>query len=336
MRLIGTIIALVVCGAASAAARRLPDVDASIDRGLAFLAADALKWKAEHSCVSCHHAALVAWSMREAKLQGYAVDEPVLAEMSTWVAESGDGRTGVPRPVAAPRALNSKAVWFALALGADPRPDAATGKGLSALLKTVMSDQTDEGSWAAWPETRPPMFGGSDETMTVLATLTLLPAASEDPAAAAARDEAVDWLARTATDGDPQSAAMRLVLWRRLGRPAEQWMPLARRIREHQNPDGGWSQSNDMPSDAWATGQALYALASAGIGPVDPAVERARTFLTDTQRQDGSWPMSSRPKAPGDKGATNLVPITGAGAAWAVLGLVRSTHPQRDQQSATR
>ena len=38
------------------------DVAGAIDRGLAFLAADAVKWRTDHNCVSCHHAALVIWS----------------------------------------------------------------------------------------------------------------------------------------------------------------------------------------------------------------------------------------------------------------------------------
>ena len=66
----------------------------TIDRGLAFLAKDAMAWKEEHNCVSCHHAGLVIWSMREAKQSGHAVDEPVLAELTKWVAESGDGKFG--------------------------------------------------------------------------------------------------------------------------------------------------------------------------------------------------------------------------------------------------
>src|SRR5512145_144864 len=69
-----------------------------IDRGTAFLSKDALQWKKDHNCVSCHHAALVSWALREAKLRGHVVDEPVLAEMTKWVAESGSGKTGVPRP----------------------------------------------------------------------------------------------------------------------------------------------------------------------------------------------------------------------------------------------
>lgn len=201
---------------------------AAIDRGLAFLKDDALAWKDEHNCVSCHHASVVVWSMREARLRGHAVDEPVLAELTRWIAESGDGRTGVPRPPGRPKALNAKAVWFAL------------------------------------------------------------------------------------------------VLWRSLGRPAGNWEPLARRIRERQNADGGWSQAEGMGSDAWATGQALYALAHAGPKPDEPAIARAKAFLIRTQREDCSWPMTSRPVRPGGGGAKSLVPITGAGSAWAVLGLVRS------------
>jgi hypothetical protein len=302
-----------------------PDADAAIERGLAFLAKDALAWKDEHGCASCHHAGLVVWSMREAKQRGHAVDEPVLVEMTNWIAASGDGKTGVPRPPGIPKALNTKPVLFALALEADPQPDAVARDGLALLLKTVKEDQTENGSWASWPDTRPPIFGNSDESMTALAILALLPAATAgDEAAQAARDKSVHWLTETKTDDDPQSIAMRLVLWRRLDRPKEEWAPLVQRIRDRQNADGGWSQAADMASDAWATGQALYALAHADVPPDDPAVAQACAFLIKTQRDDGSWPMTSRPIKPGGTGSTSLIPITGGGSAWAVLGLVRS------------
>ncbi len=300
-------------------------VSAAIDRGLAFLVQDALAWKSEHKCVSCHHAGLVIWSMREAKERGHAVDEPVLAELTKWVAESGEGKTGVPRPANVPRALNEKAVSLALALAAHPEPDAVSREGLKLLLTTVKADQVDSGVWSSWPETRPPIFGNSDERTTALAILALLPAAAAgDDSAIAARDKGVQWLAETKTDDDPQSIALRLVLWQRLGRPASEWEPLATRIQARQNNDGGWSQTTDMPSDAWATGQALYALAHAGIKPDDPAIGRAHAFLIATQRDDGSWPMMSRPIKPGGEGSKSLIPITAAGSAWAVMGLARS------------
>jgi hypothetical protein len=262
--------------------------------------------------------------MHEAKERGHKVDEPVLAELTKWVAENGDGKTGVPRPKGIPKALNAKAVWFALALGADPKPDAVTQKGLKLLSKTIAGDQIENGSWASWPETRPPIFGNSDESMTALATLAILPAAATDDSAKAVRDKGIQWLTGTKTDDDPQSIAMRLVLWKKLNRPAEEWQPLVRRIKERQNADGGWSQARDMASDAWATGQALYALAHAGIKPNEPVITRAHAFLIKTQRDDGSWPMTSRPTHPKGAGSKSLIPITGAGSAWGVLGLVRT------------
>ena len=300
-------------------------VNATIDRGLAFLVKDALAWKKEHNCASCHHAGLVIWSMREAKQRGHIVDEQVLTELTKWVAESGDGKTSLPRPANIPKALNEKAVSFALALGANAAPDSVSRDGMKLLLTTVKGDQLENGSWASWPETRPPIFGNSDERTTALATLALLPAAATgDESAKLARDKGMRWLADTKTANDPQSIALRLVLWQRIGRPSTEWESLATRIKARQNVDGGWSQVDSIPSDAWATGQALYALAHTGIKPENPVISRAQAFLIKTQRSDGSWPMTSRPTKPGGEGSKSLIPITGAGASWAVMGLVRS------------
>jgi hypothetical protein len=275
--------------------------------------------------------------MCEAKQRGYAVDEPTLAELTKWIAESGDGKTDLARPASVPKALNTKAVLFALALGADANPDIVSQNGLKLLLKTVETDQTENGSWSSWPETRPPIFGNSDENMTALAILAVLPAAAAgEDSAKAVRDKGMKWLAETKTDDDAQSTALRLVLLRRLGRPPEEWQPLVQRIEQRQNNDGGWSQTKEMLSDAWATGQALYALAHAGIKPDAPVIARAHAFLIRTQREDGSWQMTSRPAKPGGEGSKSLIPITGAGSAWAVLGLVRSRDEAGQEPDGTR
>lgn len=300
-------------------------LDVTIDRALAFLAKDAVAWKQEHQCASCHHAALLAWALGDAARNGHSVDQSVLADMTRWMAESGEGKVSLPRPASAPLAFNSKALYYSLALSMDPRTDSATETGYKTLLGTVKSDQTENGSWQAWPETRPPIFGPSDETTTAMAVLAILPdAAAGDEGAVAARDKALEWLTATKTDDDPQSLALRVVLWTRLNRPSAEWEPWVRRIRERQQVDGGWSQTESMASDAWATGQALYALAHAGVTSADPAIARGHEFLIRTQREDGSWPMTSRPTKPGSEGSTSLIPIVGAGNSWAVIGLVRS------------
>lgn len=303
-----------------------PDTKPAIDNGLAFLAKDALAWKAKYNCVSCHHGSLIAWALHEAKARDYRVDEAVMNEMTKWVAESGNGKTSLPRPARIPKALNTKAVHFAMGLNAVPNPDETVKKGLRLMLETIAGDQLENGSWAAWPETRPPFFGPSNDSVTALATLAILPTAETDDAAArATRDKAVKWLTETQTDDDPQAVAMRLLVWAKLKRPAEEIQPVIQSITGRQNPDGGWSQAKQMPSDAWATGQALYALANADLKRDDPIITRGQAFLLKTQLPDGSWPMTSRPIKPDGKGSMSLMPITGGGSAWGVLGLVRSS-----------
>jgi squalene cyclase len=95
--------------------------------------------------------------------------------------------------------------------------------------------------------------------------------------------------------------------------------PTVTAILGEQNDDGGWSQTPDMPSDAYATGQTLYVLACAGVKPGAPEMRRGVEFLNHTQQEDGSWPMTSRVKA------RNLNPIIDAGTGWAVLGLIRAS-----------
>ena len=98
-----TLFVLSVGGSVQAVRPEPVNVDAAIDRGLGFLVKDALAWKGKHGCVSCHHASLVVWSMREARQFGHAVNEPVLAELTQRLAESGDGKTGVARPADVPK-----------------------------------------------------------------------------------------------------------------------------------------------------------------------------------------------------------------------------------------
>jgi hypothetical protein len=66
-------------------------------------------------------------------------------------------------------------------------------------------------------------------------------------------------------------------------------------LLRQQRQDGGWAQLPTLPSDAYATGQALYALYETGTIPVDgPAYRRGVEFLLRTQLPDGSWYVPTR------------------------------------------
>jgi hypothetical protein len=90
-----------------------------------------------------------------------------------------------------------------------------------------------------------------------------------------------------------------------------------------------------MPSDAYATGEALYALSTAAHMAVSNSVyQKGIGYLLRTQAPDGSWHVETR--------AIWLQPyfesgfpygrdqfISAAGSAWAVMALAPAAQPQR-------
>jgi squalene-hopene/tetraprenyl-beta-curcumene cyclase len=320
MRRLSTFAALLVLPTGAAAADPAPDVKATIGRGLAFLVKDSLAFKETRKCAECHHAPFTIWALNEGKRRGYAVDEKALSELTAWAAAK-DIPTKTP-PKQGPIDVNEAPLL--LALGIEAADAKATQDGLKKLLASVLSDQGEDGSWKLSYEFRP--IGSSPETLTALALLALSAPGAPDmgQAGKAAREKGLKWLRAANADDEPQAAALRLILWQRLNLPAAEWEPLVKKLRGAQNADGGWGQTNGAKSDAYATGQALYALAEAGAKPGDEAVRKAQAFLANAQREDGGWAMVSRAVMRDGKPPKDLSPITHAGSAWAVMGLVRS------------
>jgi len=306
------------------AAEPIADAQKAAERSLAFLAKDGLAWKEKRQCASCHHVPMTLWSLNEAKRSGYAIDEKALADLTAFTVAADDRAKLFARGPQQPKKLVSLGpLLLSLALQAGETKDKATRERLDKALSVLATDQTDEGFWQL-ADGRLPMIASPD----VMTSLTLLALPSqggpETKETKAAREKAMKWLASAAPDDTLQSTALRLVLRQRLGASSKELQPLAKQILSKQNADGGWSQTKEMASDAFATGQGLYALVAAGVGPEDAAIKKAQAFLVKTQKPDGSWTMTSRPMKPGGAGSKDVAPITHAGTAWGTLGLVRS------------
>jgi hypothetical protein len=71
-------------------------------------------------------------------------------------------------------------------------------------------------------------------------------------------------------------------------------MARTRELIEAQRPDGGWAQTPYLASDAYATGQVVYALREMGVSATSTTLQRGATFLLRTQDGDGSWYVRSR------------------------------------------
>jgi hypothetical protein len=69
----------------------------------------------------------------------------------------------------------------------------------------------------------------------------------------------------------------------------------ARQLVRLQRKDGGWGQLSTLPSDAYATAKASYALREASGQPASAlAARRGVQYLRDTQLADGTWHVKTR------------------------------------------
>jgi len=307
----------------------------AVQRGLAFLVQDALKWQKERKCASCHHGTITVWVLSEAKSRGYAAD--TLADMAKWNKERLQDIDKARDKQAGWSMVNTPAVFLSTMAQAIPAQDAVSAEELKKIAGHLVRHQESDGSWAwslAPAKNRPPPVFESDEVVTLMAYLALAPHAAAKPNeksdAALAREKAAAWLEKTKpSETSTQASALRLLRDVRAGKPPKQVEAGINSLFALQNKDGGWGQDKGLKSDAFATGQALYFLSEAGVKKEREQIQRGVAFLVGSQKKDGTWPMTSR-SHPGAKPFTNPVPITYFGSAWATMGLMRSLPKAKD------
>jgi hypothetical protein len=302
----------------------------SAERGLAFLVEDASKWRTERKCSSCHHGTMTVWALSEAKSQGFAVDTQTFVDNVKWAKERLEG-IDKPRDTRAGWSMiNTNALYLAVMARANPKQDALSPVELKQIEGHLIRHQEPDGSWAwssAPVQNRPPPVFESDEVATLLGCMVMR--SSDKTVERQSSEErqslvhAAAWLAKNEANDTAQAEAFRLLkkVWD--GKRGRDLNTAVKEFRKLQRVDGGWGQVKDAPSDAYATGQALYVLRLAGMKSADKVIQRGVAFLIGNQKEDGSWPMKSRCH-PGAKPMTNPVPITYFGSAWATLGLMRS------------
>lgn len=292
----------------------------AVEKALVFLDEDETRWRKKHNCATCHHGAMAVWALTEAKNQGYAVDEQRLAEIGKYakarfwdnVDKPRDERYGYKIP-------SSLLIYLAMFGQLVPEQKTLTSDELNRLADYAARHQEPEGFWEIPDEQKP--FYQDREFFSLQMYLAMQPQGNDDPQRAArvqaVREKALEWLSKNESPDELQTASFHLLTDLRAGKSGELLQPRIDRILDRQNDDGGWSQDRDRASDAYTTGQALYALSKAGVPNDRREIQRAVSFLVANQKEDGSWPMTSR-------AAKYQVPIIYFGSAWATLGLART------------
>ncbi len=212
---------------------------------------------------------------------------------------------------------------WALGLAGQPA-DETTEAMVAYLLKT----QHDDGHWEA--QTIRPPLEESFTTCTVLAVVGMrrYAAASQAAEVDASIDKAKGWLSKANAQSQEDLA---MALWGRaqLGATPDELRAARDAVLATQRDDGGWAQLAAMESDAYATGQVLFALQAAGMPSGELAYQRGVEYLLKTQQADGSWLVVSRSKPVqtyfdnGDPHGKNQFISTPA-TCWALVVLAKS------------
>lgn len=333
-----TLAALLLVGATMVRADETLSPDAlrkAAERGLTLLVQTSPTFIKKGGCNSCHNQMLPLAAQAFARTRG-VVSEPAVAVLPAEVSDATMERYA-EYSIAGGAGVN--ALTFEL-FAADLTRTPIDAR-IRAQIRYIKAQQQPEGNWRG---------GGGVLTNNAQQALSR-PAAARPPlnfddfAPTAYMIRALKSYGRPENDADTRLRIERAGKWL-LGAKASRtqehafrvlglaWASADRRsvdaaartLQSLQRADGGFSQLPTLPSDAYATGLALFALHEAGMTPSHRVYQAGLKFLLTTQAADGTWHVKSRslefqPYFETGYPYEHDQWISSAGAAYAVLAI---------------
>jgi hypothetical protein len=337
--------ALVIVGAGTAHADDAISREAlqtAVRKGLDLLVKTSPAFIQKGGCNSCHNQMLPAAAQAFARGRGIEVGAPIeqlpgeVSEMTTerYAEYSVAGGGGV------------NALSFEL-FASDLLKQPADAR-MRAQIQYIKGQQLPEGYWRGGGSltnngqqglsrpgaARPPlMFDDVTPTAFMVRALRAYGPASEAADNQARIAKARQWLLATRASRLQEHAFRVLGLkWANADRRAVD--DAARDLQALQQRDGGFAQLPTLPSDAYATGLALFALHEAGLASTHQAYQAGLKFLLQTQAPDGTWHVRTRslefqPYFESGYPYQRDQWISAAGTAYATLALAAAVEPPR-------
>ncbi len=321
--------------APSPAANRSRGARDAVAKALASSQGPASKFLAAGGCVSCHAQHLNGLALSEAKSLGIHADYELEARQARVTAVLRGALEQqlfqVQDPNAGVDGLESSLIQMG---AAGLAPTLAT----DSLVHHIAAMQRKDGDWPTYGPARPPLEdGGFSHTAMGIRVLRVyaIPGRKEEFYRRVAL--AADWLqnAQPRTTEDRSMQILGLA-WAGRSVPSN----LVQQLAAQQEPDGGWGQTVHLPADAYASGEALWALHESGMPASGAVYRRGVDYLLRTQQEDGSRHVVTR--------AFGFQPyfqsgfpyghdqwISQAGTAMAAIGLTFAANPRGTQAVAT-
>ncbi|MES2649675.1 MAG: prenyltransferase/squalene oxidase repeat-containing protein [Bacteroidota bacterium] len=300
-------------------------VDVAINKSIPLLQSTSHTFlKNAVTCHSCHGQGLGGVAFALAKEKGFIVDDGLTKEALDSICKTWKSRMSLLVENDDPVAIIMTGNYDLWALSAN---HVEKNKTIELLTQNIMRRQKKDGSWVS-PNFRPPL-----EYYTFTATALTLKNMQAYAASILSREveqrmkKASTWLLNNVPEVNEEKAFQLLGLtWSNTGK--ELIASQGKKLLASQHADGGWSQLDSLETDAYATGQSLYALNQSGQLPVTaPEYKKGIAFLLRTQKEDGSWHIKTRsyPFVPFvDSGFPHDDDqfISAAGSNWATMALV--------------
>ena len=311
---------------------------AAVEKSLPLLQHSDVVFLRKAGCVSCHNNSLTQMTLTAARKNGFAVDEAssksqldtIRVYLETWRERS-------LQDIGIPGGIDTDSYILAGLAASTFAPD----PGTDAVAIYLKRRQSADGGWRI--QTSRPPIESSDFEATAITMRALLAFAPKPKQAEYAR--AVERGAAWLTETQPKTNEDYVYRLLGLGWAGANQVAIRRAARELidlQRQDGGWAQLPTLSSDAYATGQALTALAEAGGMTVsDPVYQRGVNFLLGTQLEDGSWFVATRalpvqPYFDAEFPYERNQFISAAATNWATMALTRVAKDKKTSNARLR
>jgi ankyrin repeat protein len=264
----------------------------AVETSTSLLERNATGFFQQSGCVGCHHQPFTSLAVAAVRGRGIRFDDAAAAALikmseSQWTTlqevllERNEIGGVVDQPL-----------YSLLAMAAEHY---APNNLTDTLVSYIAGFQSRDGAWRVGGSSRAPMEESSI-ARTALAMHALqvygIPGRRAEFDQRIAR--AGEWLV-TAKPETTDDTAMLMVGLHWAGAGAGRVKSVGRTLMATQRPDGGWAPNPNLASDAYATGESLWAFQEAAVMSIDdPASKRGINFLLSTQFADGSWYVRSR------------------------------------------
>ena len=309
-------------------------VRSAVERSIPPLQRSDVTFIQKAGCVSCHNNSLTLMTVAAARKYRIPVNDTIATDqMRITGLYLENWRERVLQGIAIPGSQDTIS-YILLGLAAVNYPQ---DPGTDAMAYFLKGAQRPDGSWrlSATGGFRSPLESSEIQVtaVTMRALQVYAPKAWRNQTNEAVRRAGI-WLAKAQPKTNEDRTFQVLGLhW--AGANSEVIHSAARELIDQQRPDGGWAQLPSMSSDAYATGEALYALhESAEMDASKPQYQRGLGFLRNSQLEDGSWFVRTRAIAiqpQFDAGFPHGRDqfISAAATNWAVMALMPAAEPDK-------